>query len=111
MSKGGHSWYYRWFDFCRMWRKVGLAMKDPRDFQARLAERERHLARAPNLVSWYDATTIAQLVAYAQWELDEAQDALNPSAELRGDPEDTFHAGCCVMRAGAALARLRREFG
>lgn len=108
---GGHAWYYKWFEFCRLWRKVGLAMRDPRDFQQRLATRERHLEQGKYLRAWYDSTTIADLVAYAQWELNEAQDSLNPSAELRGEPEDTFHAGCCVMRAGCAIARIKRDFG
>jgi hypothetical protein len=49
-----------------------------------------------------------ELIAYAKWELVECMDSVSPSAELLGDPEDGFHAGCCALRAFGTLLRMER---
>jgi len=51
-----------------------------------------------------------ELLAYARWELREAMYSLPPEPQ-RGDAKhgDGFHAGCCVMRAEAALRLLLKQ--
>lgn len=99
---------WRWHAFARLWLKVGLAMKDPIGFRQGVEMYERWLARANEATAGWLAGTREGLITYAEWEMWNAIYALNPEAASRGEPEDTFHAGCCALRAQGALSRLRR---
>lgn len=81
-------------------------MMDAQRYQQHLAEFDRERWQR---VCYGDASA-ADLIAYARWELREAMQSLppDPHDEPRGRPVDGFHAGCCALRAEAALRQLER---
>ena len=52
--------------------------------------------------------SVADSLAYIEWELREADESLPPNAPNNGRGNDGWHASCCVERALTDLRRLAK---
>lgn len=50
--------------------------------------------------------TADDFLAYIRWELQECMNALPP--EVPDNKSDSYHAGCCALRALSAVFQLER---
>jgi hypothetical protein len=70
----------------------------------------RHRENFPRAASdaWFaQRATVQETISFILWELEDCLLSCEPDAPKNGLPVDSFHAGCCALRAYAMLLNLQ----
>jgi hypothetical protein len=86
-----------WDHICGVWAGIGWLVFYRSPQAMHVTERQRATDATP-----------AEIVEFTINELREALECCEPATEHNGRHADSFHVGCCVLRAWGSLLRLRK---